>query len=297
VLRILPLYYLCVFALFCVFLPLGPKLLPHWFHRQPWTQVGGGEAVWYWLHLSNWRSGFGVLQISPITHFWSLAIEEQFYLVWPMVVLFLSEARLLKLSVVLIVVSILLRNVPAFQDQLTRYPDFIYRLTPFRLDPLAFGAILALLVRRSAFPSWARRWLPVSTALGIGVLASILIALRSGLYRHPPMSRFGFTAVSLICFSAVAYGFVHAGGDTFLARSLRFRPLVSIGTYSYGMYVLHMPVAFFWPSVLTRVHVAGHRIPIAIASAIAGAVIAYGMALVSWHLVEHRFLALKDRFS
>jgi peptidoglycan/LPS O-acetylase OafA/YrhL len=297
ILRILPLYYLCVFFFFCLLLPIGSVFAPGWLHQQDWAQVGRGEAVWYWLHLSNWRSAFGILQTSPITHFWSLAIEEQFYLVWPVIVLYCSERGLLRLSIGLILLSAGLRNIPEFQALVATYPDFVYRITPFRVDPLAFGAILALLSRRAAFREWGRRWLWIPGTIAAGVLLSIVLTLHSSSYRSEPMSRYGFTAVSVICFSVVACSLLNTASDAPVARLLRIPPLVSIGKYSYGMYVLHLPVAFFWPGVLQRFAISQDHISSAAASILSGIVISYLMAWVSWHLIEHRFLRLKDRFS
>ncbi|HLK50613.1 MAG TPA: acyltransferase [Bryobacteraceae bacterium] len=297
VLRILPLYYICVFAFFCIVLPAGNTLAPAWAAGQEWMRVPPGESVWYWLHLSNWRSAYGILQTSPITHFWSLAIEEQFYLVWPLVVLCCSEAGLLNVCIGLVLLSAGLRNFPEFQAQVKLHSDFIYRLTPFRIDPLAFGAMLALLSRRAAFREWSRRWLWLPAASGAAVLLSIVFILRSGSYRTEMMSRYGYTAVSLICFAAVAYGLMRAGSRSAGARLLRVPPLVSIGKYSYAMYVLHLPVAFFWPVSVSPYLVAGSRVATGVVSTALGTGIAYLLALASWHLVEHRFLRLKERFS
>ena len=296
VLRILPLYYLSVFVFFCVVLPVGDAVAPGSFSSHEWTRVAPGESLWYWLHLSNWRSAFGILQTSPLTHFWSLAIEEQFYLVWPVIVLYCSETGLLNVCIALIVIATGLRNIPQFQAQVSLHSDFIYRLTPFRVDPLAFGALLALLSRRAAFRYWSRRWLCLPLAIGAGVLFSIVFAVHSGWYRTEPMSRYGYTAVSLIGFAVVGYGLLHTGSGTAAARLLRMPPLVSIGKYSYGMYVLHLPVAFFWPALVSPSLIGGSRIATAVASIAAGAVISYLLALGSWHLIEQRFLRLKNRF-
>jgi peptidoglycan/LPS O-acetylase OafA/YrhL len=297
VLRILPLYYVFVFAFFCVCLPIGHALAPDWFRREEWTHLPAGESIWYWFHLSNWRSAFGVLQTSPVTHFWSLAIEEQFYLIWPLVVLYCSESRLLNICIALILLSVGLRNVPGFQTEVSRYSDFIYRLTPFRLDPLAFGAMLAVFSRRPGFRDWSRRWSWLSLTIGAGVLLSIMVPLRSGGYRNHSMSRFGFTAVALICFTIVSYGLLNSGSAGTVARLLRSPPLVSLGKYSYAMYVLHLPLAFFWPRLVRPGLIGDSRIITAVISIFCGTAISSLMALASWHLIEKRFLRLKDRFS
>jgi peptidoglycan/LPS O-acetylase OafA/YrhL len=297
VLRILPLYYLIVFAFFCICLPIGNALAPGWFDGQEWAHIPAREGVWYWFHLSNWRSALGVLQTSPITHFWSLSIEEQFYLVWPLVVLYCSDPRLLKVCIGLILLSVGLRNIPYFQAEVSLHSDFIYRLTPFRLDSLAFGAILAVLSRGRGFGDCYRRWSWLPLTIGASVLLSIVAALRDSGYRNEAMSRYGFTAVSVICFAIVGYGLLNSGSIAAPARILRIPLLVTFGKYSYGMYVLHLPLAFFWPGLVRTDLIGGSRITTAVASIVCGLAISYLMALLSWHLIEHRFLRLKDRFS
>jgi peptidoglycan/LPS O-acetylase OafA/YrhL len=297
VLRILPLYYVSVFAFFVVCLPIGHALAPDWFSREEWTHLPAGESIWYWFHLSNLRSAFGVLQTSPVTHFWSLAIEEQFYLIWPLIVLYCSESRLLNVCIALILLSTGLRNIPEFQAQVSRYSDFIYRLTPFRLDPLAFGAMLAILSRRPGFRDWIRRWSWLPLAIGVGVLLSIILTLRSSGYRNYAMSQFGFSAVSLICFTVVSYGLLNSGSAGTSARLLRSPLFVRFGKYSYGMYVLHLPVAFFWPRLVRPGLIGDSRIVTAIVSILCGIAISYLTAFAAWHLIEKRFLRLKDRFS
>src|SRR6478735_7238859 len=104
-LRIFPLYYAVVF--------LSLVVLPR---AMPWTVAKFGtvnrEAVWYWFHLSNFaiarRGAFvhGVLDVS-----WSLAIEEQFYLIWPAIVLFASRTGLRLLCLSLIVGSCMARAI------------------------------------------------------------------------------------------------------------------------------------------------------------------------------------------
>jgi peptidoglycan/LPS O-acetylase OafA/YrhL len=86
--RIAPLYYLSIAVIFWVALPLA---------KQPgnpasWAAISSGEQIWYWLPLANIHSVFS-FHLEPIGQFWSLAVEEQFYFVWPVVVLPVPEQR------------------------------------------------------------------------------------------------------------------------------------------------------------------------------------------------------------
>ena len=137
-LRIFPLYY-AVMVLLLVVLPRLP-------HPQA-ARYGavGGEQVWYWTYLSNFAIGLrhewnlGSLDVS-----WSLAIEEQFYLVWPAVVLLLGRRALMGFCAAVVAAAVLCRTALTLSGG---HPIAISVLTPCRMDALAVGAFLALAVR------------------------------------------------------------------------------------------------------------------------------------------------------
>ena len=135
-LRIFPLYVLTIVAYFYIALPIAH-------HFGKWSSWDNSLGTWYWLHISNWQSSFGN-EVPLLTHYWSLAIEEQFYLLWPLVVFFLPNSKLPHICIMIIAVSFGLRCI--FQVQLDLYPSLLCRLTPFRLDALAFGGLLATIV-------------------------------------------------------------------------------------------------------------------------------------------------------
>ena len=113
-LRIFPLYYLVLAA--------SLLLMPDHF--------GWKAQIFYWFNLSNLVTAFHPLLIPYLAHFWSLAIEEQFYLVWPALVLLLRPRALAALCGGVLVAVFAARNLPAILALNQRFPDFVYRFTP-----------------------------------------------------------------------------------------------------------------------------------------------------------------------
>lgn len=297
VLRILPLYYLSVFAFFCVVLPAGAALWPEQGLLQAWRQEAHSEAAWFWFHLSNWRSALGHFAYAPVGHFWSLAIEEQFYLVWPLVVLIFDDAGLLIFCALAIACSAGLRNLPWAQAVQARHMEFLYRLTPFRIEPLAFGAAIAVAARYQRWRALARRvaWAPL--AAGALVVAAIVFSTGTSAYSTPAMTRYGYTALALVFASVVALAVIHSGSPAAAARFLRNPVLLRFGMYSYAMYVLHAPLGLFLPAWMGERVRLGDGAAAALLSIAIGLAFTYAAAALSWRFIERPFLKLKDRFS
>lgn len=280
-LRILPLYFAALLA-FCWFLPAAgltrpadPALLP-----------------WYWLHVSNWKSAFGD-EVPALSHFWSLAIEEQFYLVWPAVVAIAGARRLPWICLAMAMASAGARW--GWMDQ-GYAKEFLYRLTPFRLESLALGGLLACAARGG---KGLDRWQPAIGALtAAGGTLAVWSAWCGGPapYRHP-MATAGLTGVAL-----VSGGLVFAacqGRPAWAMRILRLPALCSTGKYSYAIYVLHYPLLDRLSRVVTE-RLAREdpvRAGALWAAALAGGIGAtYVLARVSWRWLESPFLRLKSRF-
>ena len=143
VLRIFPLYYLTLIAFFWVWPLLAHHVAFFQLHGQ--GTFGPREQLWYWFDLVNLRTAFYPLIIVMLTHCWTLSLEEQFYAVWPVVVRFLRERWLVAGSIAVVVLSPALRALPWVQSMNAVYPNFTYRFTPFNLDTLLTGALLAVL--------------------------------------------------------------------------------------------------------------------------------------------------------
>ncbi len=166
--RIFPLYY----AALTLFFVLGPVLTTH-FYRPALADMQSGTTVklFAWTYLLNWYEGFkGWNAVAhPLQHFWSLSIEEQFYLVWPLLVLKLERRRMLSVCAGITVVALAFR---ALMYSL-HYPFAAYTWTICRADSLAMGAIVALAARDphdwKILVKWARRLaLPAFGALLLG---------------------------------------------------------------------------------------------------------------------------------
>lgn len=296
-LRILPVYYLGVFLFFDCLLPLAHRTSLPLAGVPASNSPGGLEQLWYWFHLSNWQSAWGLYSLTPIGHFWSLAIEEQFYFVWPLVVLLCSEYYLAVVCIVLILVSAGLRCLPLCQAIQVMHPEFIYRLTPFRIEPLLFGAILAIAEARRLLGESARRWGPLLFAIGcIGIIGAILIS-GSPLYYSRSMSTFGLTAVAITCSSIVLFGIWNSGSALLGSRILRSPILTQCGKYSYAMYIFQTPFQYLLPlETFSRFVPYLDGFLASILSILVGIGLSYAAARCSWALIEQRFLRLKGRF-
>jgi len=280
-LRILPLYYGVLFAL-TVLWPLvrGP------------SESLGGEAVWLWLHLTNLRIAvLGHWLPVPwpfnFNHFWSLAVEEQFYLLWPTAVLLLSPRKLLGTCALTIAAAFVFRwHRPSYA--------FAYVHTLARIDMLCWGALLAIAAH---LRGGVHAWLSVARWLGAvsGVALLVLAAIRGGLwYRDAWVLRIAITATgpffaSLVCFAV-------AGGAR---RYAEWRPLRWMGRYSYGLYVFH---GLFMPGMSRLLGALTHRAATdgglgTVMFVVLAVSVPLGCAVASYELYEKRFLQLKRRFA
>jgi len=291
VLRIFPLYLISVFAYFHIALPIAH-------HFGGWQFMDNSLEPWFWFHLSNWKIAFGATA-HWLTHFWSLSIEEQFYVFWPIVVFFAGRRWLPYVCLALGAASFGLREMYAENDFGS---SFLYTLTPFRIEPLVFGSLAAVLVRSErAYPILrSGRFLLGMTTCGALMLFAVLITGRTTGFEGPPMATYGFTSFALIFSGLVLYSYVYSGSPEWPASLLRKPSLRAIGKYSYAMYVFHLPVFLVYGVVVPRILIAlpeQWRFSAWIFAVLVGFALVYGTAVLSWHLLEKHFWRLKDRFA
>ncbi len=227
--------------------------------------------TWYWYVFpgANFPLAFGMTMVAAMAPLWSLAVEEQFYLLWPWFVLATSKEALRRLAIAIVLLSPILRAVctPLFS---THFP--IYSLTIFRADTLAMGAAVALSSNFSSRYRVAALW-SFLLAGGALVLFSFFPSFRTGA-NSIFFNALGYSLSAILFGSALVYTLGASSG--FVHRTLTMRPLRYLGLISYTFYLYH-------EAVILKIGEHTHS-RMGIASAAFGVTTA--IAAVSWHLME-----------
>ena len=291
--RIFPLYYLSLLFVFGV-APLALKVLPDASTFRDLTQPSSAQ-VFAWLYILNWRMGLASFSVAPplIQHFWSLSIEEQFYLAWPSVVRKLTDRRLLIACAALAGVSFASRVL----FELFHLPSAAYALTISRLDALAIGAAAALAIRNTRHWDLVGKKAPWIVGAALGGLVAIVVLTREVAFYSPWMVTFGISLWALF-FGGCLVIVLQSEKRTLIHRMTSSRLFRFFGKYSYCIYLCHQPLIL----ALVRFGVTSNRLAVIFHSrtlAIAGVnciaiLLAVAISLVSWNLIESPFLRLKE---
>jgi peptidoglycan/LPS O-acetylase OafA/YrhL len=265
-LRIWPLYYSALFFMF-VLVPL--------IHRSAIPSVFGARSSPWWaypLFIQNFLVPVPTQATGLLGVTWSLAVEEQFYVVWPLVVRFCTATQLRAVALCVVGIS------PTLRFFLSLHHVNIYSNTFCRLDGLMAGALLALAVRSTGFvPSRfvSRAWVT------FGVSAALALILES---MHQRWIVFSFVAFAAASFVYIAM----FSRQRQLQAIMTNRLLAYTGIISYGIYLLEkIP-----PDVATAAHMDNH--PWLVFPITVGAT--YAIASLSWIVLEKPFLRLKRFF-
>ncbi|MCE9573030.1 MAG: acyltransferase [Deltaproteobacteria bacterium] len=283
VLRIFPLYYATLTVAFLV--------LPIFTVHHP----DGTHQVWLWTYLSNWAEPTG-RGCEAFPHFWSLAVEEQFYLVWPFVVRALNRRHLAMLCTGLFVAALAIRVGLRLGGV---GPEPVYMWTICRMDALAAGALLATLLRMPRAAELVKRWRwPLGWAAIIIAVGGFVIT--RGDPRTTVMSQtIGYTilaaAFTVLVFAAVLAECRTRGA---LRAFLRFRPLRIFGTYSYGLYVFHTPLHKFVAEPILHRYINPEEVGAKVGTLyfVLATAATLVLAVLSYHLFEKPLLKLKRYF-
>ena len=231
------------------------------------------------LFLNNWNivNNFGEAQ-NDLGHLWSLGIEEQFYLIWPLTLWLLAK---LKIPSKMMIPLILFASLGVMAHRTSLWNEgtswiILYVRTDTRLDSLLIGAMFAYVYRHFQVPSKILNSVATSSFIG-------LIYIKYVLYKSPFVFEMGYTIIALLA------GFIILSvveGVFFVQKVFTWRPLTMIGKVSYGLYLWHMPIF-----VLFGRHVTSGSRPLRL---LIGIILASVVTSLSWFFIEKPFLNLKD---
>ena len=281
-LRIFPLYYAALLAMIII-RPLLIRL----------DLAGTANPAWISIYATNfvisWKGAgaFGVLD-----HFWSLAVEEHFYFIWPAVVYFLNRKQVMMVATAFFLLAPTLRIMT--MDGGEYLPIASYMATPMRMDSLAAGAFIALMVRGPKGMEGLLRLAMILAGTTFAVFFAIVLIRHSKSHQDLVIGTVGLS---------VLWAFF----GSVLILALNWKPLESLmqlpilrwfGKYSYGLYVWH-PIVFMlaFHNHLARQlrHGDGHLQMIATGTVALATV--FVVTLLSWNLCEKQFLKMKSRFA
>jgi peptidoglycan/LPS O-acetylase OafA/YrhL len=229
ILRIFPLYYLCL-ILFLIVVPRLNMSLNVDYYRD--------NQVWLWTYLQNWLFIFkDGGQTQALHHLWSLGVEEQFYLIWPLAILVIKKPKHLLLILGIVLISVIS----------LRYILWIYKIetlayfnlyTFSRVDGICIGSMLALVVKI------APKFLEKSTTVIVLILAGFNFLFyffnRYYDFTFPYLAIVGYTTFAILFALLVNEGI---GGRNKLINFIFNNPLMKFfGRISYGLYIYHWPV-------------------------------------------------------
>jgi peptidoglycan/LPS O-acetylase OafA/YrhL len=264
-LRIWPLYYSVLFFMFVVIPFLRPLLVSAMMARSsPWWAFP--------LFLQNFLVHPSTRAIGPLGVTWSVAIEEQFYAVWAVLVRYCSHSQLRRIAIAVICLSPILRAYLSL-----RHADF-YSNVFCRLDGLMAGGLVALIVRSNTFlPS---RFLK---AAWLSLFIAVPLAFVTETY-HASWITFSMSVMASVAFVYLAL----FATQKWFRVAMTNRALVFTGTISYGLYLLHK-IPF---DLEQLIHLDRYPVP----ALVMGFAASYVIATLSWILLEKPFLRLKRFF-
>ena len=312
-LRIFPLYYGALLA------ALLTTPIFHWFWNWAW-------AFWP-LYLGNYVRFLAIFVHSPLSdishrnviehlygqpfsqhhalllgHFWSLCVEEQFYLLWPAVVFSLRHrVRLLRLCLLSIPVVLALRVLCIlFVPHPYLHAELLYRLTPLRVDALLIGGAAALAIRGPERATVLRLARPALALAGIGFIAlELLFHHHAGTFYQPSgdarlLTTVGYTLIDLAS-AALILNLLSLSNP--IARVLNLAPLRALGRISYGFYVFHDMFHLALGRFVTY-HVTSPAHPHNLVNiGVVAFCVTLALATLSYHMYEKPLLRLKARFA
>lgn len=271
-LRIFPVYYLFIGVFFLALFIYTPNDT-HQYLRSNWP--------YYFVYLQNFLFVFkGLEPTNYLSHLWSLAMEEQFYLFWPVTVFLIRDRNKLKKLLVVVIILVFITRIIVWYKWGYRFET--YHCNTFtRIDTIAFGCLLGC---GFSYKDLSKTIRSLIIVVCIAVFPAGILLFKDFFFTNPLFATVGYSAISILTIFFIEY---------FINEKTKFHFLKTnwlinyIGQISYGMYLFHLPVYFI---VSSR-----SGLPNSL-NGIMSLLISFLMAAISYRLYETPFLNLKKKY-
>ena len=289
-LRIFPVFYL-VLVILLLLTPIFHYQW-HWLQLTFWVYLGNIFANYDWSATYLISRNHPNIATATFAHFWTLCVEEQFYLIWPWAIWLIQDrVRIIWTAAGVSLLALCLRIALVVHD----YPNLalgsITRILPSQMDTLLIGAILALLLRGPKADIWQKRC--KFAFLYSGILLLLILCL-------PPSSRYAITLTAGFTLIAIASAGLIGSSlrpDSPTFRLFHLRPFRTLGKYSYGFYIFHGLYASAWIYLLKYIMNRSHSLALGGLIVLPCAfIVTFFVAKLSYELFEVRFLRWKNKF-
>lgn len=280
-LRVFPLYYLSLILFFIILPTLSRNILNIDYYIQ--------NQAWFWSFLQNWLMIFNPPKESALVHLWSMAVEEQFYLLWPLVILLVKRPKRLLLIIISLLLAVIAFRFWIWDIKIEKIEHGnLYSFT--RIDGICVGCIIAIM--KKIKPGYINKRIAI-IILAIAGLNFLFYYFN----RESSMPYFGL--IGFFTFSIVVGILVDEiinNENSIFSKIFRVSPLRFIGRISYGTYIFHLPVYLaFKPYVesWTSTHI--ESVPASYFASAVLTILSFLIGYISYKYFEIHFLRLKQK--
>lgn len=284
-LRIFPLYYLAL----VIFLVVVPRLV-----TTPDLTYYSNNQVWLWTYFQNWLYIFKPAgQTQALHHLWSLAVEEQFYLLWPLAILLIRKPRPLLVFISLLLIGVILLRLWVWNNQITNLAYFnLYTFS--RIDGICIGCMVALIQRIDS--QFLKRYTPAIVLFFAAVNFIFFFINRQYHFSFPYLALAGYTTFAMI-FGLLVNEAV-TGGTKIIDYIFSIPILKFFGKISYSFYILHWPLyliihPFLFPWLSDHIKGSPGQFTVSLITTLLAVLVSW----LSYRYYERYFLKLKQKFA